>query len=136
MKSFDCYLMNLGHKEITRLHNLASRLKELRRRQGFTQRQLAQILKVSELTVIRWENNYELPSIESLVQMARLYHVTLDYVAGLDGKKSIVIDGLSTEQAELLRMLLVEFQSSDLRTPATGLTQRQLDILSAVSSMF
>lgn len=118
------------------MHNLASRLKELRRRQGFTQRQLAQILKVSELTVIRWENNYELPSIESLVQMARLYHVTLDYIAGLDGKKSIVIDGLSAEQAELLRMLLVEFQSSDLRTPATGLTQRQLDILSAVSSMF
>lgn len=118
------------------MHNLALRLKELRRRQGFTQRQLAQMLKVSELTVIRWENNYELPSMESLIQMAGVYHVTLDYIAGLDGKKSIVIDGLSTEQIELLRMLLIEFQSRDLRTPKTVLTQRQLDILSAVSSMF
>ena len=128
--------MNLGHKEITRLHNLASRLKGLRRRHGLTQRQLAQILKVSELTVARWENNYELPSIEHLVKMAGLYHVTLDYIAGMDGKKSIVIDNLSAEQIELLRMLLVEFQSDNSGEHATGLTQRQLDILSAVSSMF
>lgn len=104
-------------------------LKNLRKRQGLTQARLAKILHVSDATIIRWENNYKLPSFECLLQMAMLFNVTLDYMAGIDKKRAIVTDRLSKSQESILRTLVVEFQSGH---KDVGLTQRQQDILSAL----
>lgn len=107
-------------------------LKEQRKKHGYTQKQLAKILNTSEATIIRWENNYKLPGIDSLMQMSILYNVTLDYLTGLDKHRAIVIDRLSKIQEALLRTIILEFQTGGPNEDDIGLTQRQKDILSSV----
>lgn len=111
-------------------------LKRLRKSYGFTQEQLAKILHVSKATVIRWENNYKFPSFDSLMQMAEIYNVTLDYIAGVDQKRAIVTDRLTQQQEALLRTMVLEFQSRGVKSDNVGLTQRQQDILSTIMLEF
>lgn len=87
------------------------RLKSLRASYGFTQKQLAKKLNVSEVTVSRWESNYRLPEFISLLNLSILFDVTLDYIAGIDKKTAISTNCLSEDQVKLLKMIVCECQS-------------------------
>lgn len=106
-------------------------LKNLRKSYNFTQKQLADKLYVSETTIIRWENNYKTPNIESLVQLSKLYHVTLDYIAGVDENYAIVTDDLTDSQIALLENIINEFQSNSKKKDG-GLSRSQQEIISDV----
>lgn len=111
-------------------------LKVLRKEHGYTQERLAKVLHVSVATIIRWESNYRYPTFESLVELSKLYDVTLDYAAGIDLKRPIVIDHLSERQISLLRTMVLEFQSGGVRGHGERLSQRQQDIISAIMVEF
>ena len=51
---------------------------EKRKALGLTQQQLAGILNVTHQAVSKWENGAATPDIESLLQMSRLFGVTLE----------------------------------------------------------
>ena len=87
------------------------RLKSLRASYGFTQKQLAKKLNVSEVTVSRWESNYRLPEFINLLNLSILFDVTLDYIAGIDKKTAIYTNCLSEDQVKLLKMIVCECQS-------------------------
>lgn len=65
-----------------------------------------------------------------------MYDVTLDYVAGIDLKRPIVIDHLSERQIFLLRTMVLEFQPGETKAYSEGLSQRQQDIISAIMVEF
>lgn len=50
-------------------------LKELRTQKGLTQEQLAEIVHVSNRTVSRWENGYNLPDLDVLIELADYYTI-------------------------------------------------------------
>ena len=54
------------------------KLQELRKRTGITQEELAQALFVSRTAVSKWETGRGTPSMESLKQIANLFHITLE----------------------------------------------------------
>lgn len=54
------------------------KLQELRKNQGLTQEELAEALWVSRTAVSKWESGRGYPSIDSLKQLARFFHVTID----------------------------------------------------------
>ena len=54
------------------------KLQELRKQKGLTQEQLAESLFVSRTAVSKWETGRGTPSMESLKQIANLFHITLD----------------------------------------------------------
>lgn len=58
------------------------RIKELRKEQGFTQKQLADKLQVSNSAVCDWERGRTQPDLETLVAIARLFGVSVDYLLG------------------------------------------------------
>ena len=60
-------------------------LKELRNKKGLTQEQFAEIINVSNRTVSRWENGYNLPDLDVLVELAGYYEVDLQEI--LDGER-------------------------------------------------
>lgn len=60
--------------------NLGKFLKDLRTRNGYTQKELADILIVTPQTVSKWELNYSTPSLEILLEMSKLYGVTTDEI--------------------------------------------------------
>lgn len=56
----------------------ADKLSTLRRQQGLSQKELGQLLGVSNRAVSKWESGIALPSVENLVQLAGILHVTME----------------------------------------------------------
>ena len=109
------------------------RLRALRKEKGYTQKVIAEKMNVSQNTVVRWENNYKFPTQNNLIQLSRIFHVSLDYLVGIERKRTIVVEQLTQEQITVLNTLVLEFQ---FRQKGTGLTQRQMNILNAVIVAF
>ena len=57
-------------------------IKDIRTRKGLTQSEVASALGVSSVVYSRYENGKRQPSIDTLVQMADIFGVTVDYLLG------------------------------------------------------
>ena len=57
-------------------------IKDIRLRKGLTQSEVATALGVSSVVYSRYENGKRQPSIDTLVQMADIFGVTVDYLLG------------------------------------------------------
>ncbi len=60
------------------------RLKDLRKERNLTTTELGKILNVSNSTISRWESEQIIPSIEHLYNMSKYFHVSADYLLGID----------------------------------------------------
>lgn len=60
------------------------RLKELRKSAGLTQQQLGEQLNVTKVSICSYENGTRMASIETLIDIANLFRVDLDYLIGTD----------------------------------------------------
>lgn len=61
-----------------------SNIKQIRKREGFTQWQVAEALSVSQGTVAMWEVGKSLPRAETLKRLAALFGVTVDELLAED----------------------------------------------------
>lgn len=107
-------------------------LKELRTAHGYTQAQLSQKLHVTVATVIRWEHNYKYPEIETLIQLAQLYHVTLDFIAGVEKNKMIVTNHLTQRQFTILQSVISELESCHAEAHSGCLNPQQRTLLNNI----
>lgn len=57
---------------------ISDQLTDLRSKKGLTQEAVAEALNVSRQAISRWELGDSIPSLENLVQLCRLYGVSLD----------------------------------------------------------
>lgn len=64
---------------------IGSFLKTLRKEKNYTQEQLAEITNVTNRSVSRWENGYNLPDLDILIQLADFYEIELREL--LDGER-------------------------------------------------
>ncbi|MDE5943324.1 MAG: helix-turn-helix domain-containing protein [Clostridia bacterium] len=62
---------------------LGKRLKELREEQGLTQKQVAQKLNMNSVTYLHYEKSQREPPLSVLVDMAKFFDVTVDYLLGV-----------------------------------------------------
>ncbi len=58
------------------------RLKEERLVNGFTQRDMAERLNITQPSYIRYENGKAEPSLENLVKIAEIFDGSVDYLLG------------------------------------------------------
>lgn len=61
---------------------IGERLKELRKKNGYTQVMLADNLGVSKGTVAMWETDKRMPDFDKLNKLCDLFDVRLDYLTG------------------------------------------------------
>ena len=59
---------------------LGQKLKEIRKRFGLSQEQLAEIINVSRQAITKWENGGGLPDISNLQELSKVFGVTVDYL--------------------------------------------------------
>lgn len=59
---------------------LAARLVELRKVNGYTQWDVAEILNISRSTLSKYEKGILEPKLENLIKLADLYKVSCDYL--------------------------------------------------------
>lgn len=66
---------------------LSNRIKELRKKNKYTQKELAELLEVGQTTIANYEKGLRVPDAEKLNKIADLFQVTLDYLLGRDENK-------------------------------------------------
>lgn len=64
------------------------RLKYLRQKQNITQKQLADIVKLTQSTIAGYENATKLPTIDTLILLAQYFNVSADYLLGLSNQEN------------------------------------------------
>ena len=82
------------------------KLKELRIHSGLTQKQLAKRMGVSKSVISYYELQERSPSPELLIQLTSIFHVSSDYLLGIEKEASIDISGLTEDDIHLVRLLI------------------------------
>ena len=62
---------------------IQERLKEIRTDKNLSQKEVADYLKIDRKTYCRYENGHHEIKLDILIQLAKFYRVSLDYLAGL-----------------------------------------------------
>lgn len=82
------------------------KLKELRKKEGLTQKQLGERIGVSKSMVSYYEAKERSPGPETLVRIARAFHVTPDYFLDAGNGRTINIEGLDPHDEEIVRRIV------------------------------
>lgn len=82
--------------------NFGDKLKTLRTEAGMTQTELAKRLSITKSVVSYYELQERTPSPDVLIQLADIFHVTTDYLLGIEHKKMIDVSDLSDEDMHFL----------------------------------
>jgi len=93
---------------------IADRIKALRENKGMTQAALAKQLGVTRSGVNAWEMGLTVPSTRSIVELARLFSVSTDYLLGADRSVSVPVDGLHDKDILLIKQIVQHLK--DIRT--------------------
>ena len=64
------------------MNNLSDKIKQLRKSQKITQKQLADYLNISIINIQRFEYGSRRPSLDNLIALADYFNVSLDYLVG------------------------------------------------------
>ncbi len=59
---------------------LGQKIKEIRKRFGLSQEELAAIINVSRQAITKWENDGGLPDVSNLQELSKVFGVTVDYL--------------------------------------------------------
>lgn len=65
-------------------NKIKERLKELRKENNLTQKQIAKIINKSETGYASWEQGLAEPGINDLIYLSEFYNVSIDYMVGKD----------------------------------------------------
>jgi len=94
------------------LISIAERIKELRELNAMTQSQLAKQLDVTRSSVNAWEMGISIPSVAKLIELACFFHVSTDYLLGLEKSKMLCMDQFSSQEQSIICSLVEYFRSS------------------------
>lgn len=82
--------------------NLGNRLKALRTGRRLTQKQLSEQIGIAVSAISSYESGTRYPSYDVLISLARIFHVSTDYLLGLDHQEKIDVSDLSREEVEVI----------------------------------
>lgn len=85
---------------------MGEKLYSLRIEKKLTQKQLAARIGLAISAVSFYESGSRYPSFETLIKLARIFHVSTDYLLGLTERRSIDVTGLTDEEIELVSQLV------------------------------
>ena len=90
---------------------IAERIKELREEKAWTQTELAKILGVTRSCVNAWEMGITVPSTQYVVELASLFHISTDFLLGVEATASVSVEGLSDEDIQLVHTIIDHLRS-------------------------
>lgn len=82
------------------------KLKELRTNAGMTQMQLGAQIGVTKSVISYYELQERIPSPEILIKLAAIFHVSTDYLLGIEKKSVIDVSGLKEEDVAILQQII------------------------------
>ena len=96
---------------------MGEKLKSLRIEKNLTQKQVADRIGLAISAVSSYESGTRYPSYDVLVKLARIFHVSTDYLLGMTDKRNIDVTGLNDNEIELVSQLvdMLRNKNNDVR---------------------
>lgn len=88
------------------LVNFGERLRTLRTEKGYTQKQLADRVGLAISAISSYESGNRFPTYDVMVKFARIFHVSTDFLLGMDEVRRLDLSGLSEEDVEIISRLV------------------------------
>lgn len=85
--------------------NKGNKLKNLRSEKNLTQKQVADRIGLAISAISSYESGTRYPSYEVLIKLARMFHVSTDYLLGITDKRNLDVTGLDDSEVNLLSQL-------------------------------
>lgn len=89
---------------------IADRIKELRLKNDIKQTELAKRLGLSRSAINAWEMGVSVPSTQYLIDLAKLFKVTTDYILGINQEEMIDISSLNEKDKSTIYSLVRHFE--------------------------
>lgn len=86
--------------------NFGERLRTLRTEKGYTQKQLADRVGLAISAISSYESGNRFPTYDVMVKFARIFHVSTDFLLGMDEVRRLDLSGLSEEDVEIISRLV------------------------------
>ena len=90
---------------------LAEKIALLRKRNEWSQEQLAEKLDISRQSVSKWESGASIPDMDKILKLSRLFEVSTDYLLELDQREYLEITGLTDEQTAHIKEIIRDITS-------------------------
>ena len=102
-----------------------NKYKELRKKNGLTQTELANKLNLNQTTVGKWENDNlnVLPDYQTLLELSKLYGVSTDYLLG--NSTELTTTSTTPEQAKDLWLATLSQLDQDIISTVLKLNELQ-----------
>ena len=97
----------------------ADRIKALRESRGWTQAELARRMNMTRNGINSWEQGLSMPSPQSLVDLARLFSVSTDYLLGVEKHNTVNVTGLDEKDVALIARLAERLRSAAKNNEST-----------------
>ncbi len=92
---------------------IADRIKVLREKKGLTQTALAQKLNITRASVNAWEMGISTPSTQYIIELAKIFDISADYLLGVSSTASINVSGLSDNDIALVHSLIEHLKNKN-----------------------
>lgn len=86
--------------------DFGTKLKELRTNAGLTQKQLATQIGVTKSVISFYELQERTPSPAVLVKLASVFHVSADYLLGIEKGKTLDVSGLTDDDIKVVALMI------------------------------
>ena len=94
------------------LFSLSDKIKLLRENSGLTQAGIARQLGISRSGVNAWEMGLSVPSTQYIVELAKTFGVSTDFLLGINNTSTISVEGLSEKQVSSLLKIIECFKDT------------------------
>lgn len=91
--------------------DFGKKLKELRLNAGLTQKQLAERIGVTKSVISFYELRERTPSPDILIKLSGVFHVTTDYLLGIERTKVIDVSDLTADQIAVIQALVTAIRN-------------------------
>ena len=98
------------------LFTLADRIKELREQLGITQSELARRVGLTRSSINGWEMGLAVPSTATIVELAKTFSVTTDYLLGMTESKTLMVDKLSDKEVSAIMAIMECLNEKDRKS--------------------
>lgn len=116
------------------MHDVGSRLKEMREKRGLTQKALAKRINKSTSAISGYESNVQTPPTDVLISISQALHVPFSYFVDLACENYYSSSGFSAEEKEVLDLLFEELTAPSHK--GSPLSARQIDIIGKLIQLF
>lgn len=94
-------------------NDIGQRLKQLRVNRKLTQLQLANMIGLANTAISSYESGARFPSYDILIKYTKIFHVSSDYLLGIEKNRSIDISDMNDTETEAIMQVITAFRNAN-----------------------